>query len=466
MKKTMSLLLALIMLLSGISVFPVSAESGVLDNLLGSAEDVAAAESALSYFEIKNLPSKIDSYAEFEGTAAWDKVSLLGINLDFLYSDKGALSWAELDVFKKDNNGNLVYGEDGYPVKLISKDDISLAFSNINTYLQNILYTMYGGLNMYTSDNAIGLANIIGNIFFHNFKELNPADYKNYFTNEIPSSNEFYRAVVTLSGFDGIVQANWVPRGKNYCEPVIKALCGNSLNFYDEYYTDGLVLSSKIVEAMVKKLLSVGPVDFIYDLVNSFSSQFFVSTYGEPLLALFTHKMPVIGSFIVEEDLYSFDGLLQLVFCDADCYTSGSGSVVKFCPFNFPTERLGATYDKDEALIYIYYYLNLCGRYKNNYEFFENVKDSIESNASISEDDTKKLKALVDGLFLGDFETALKDGIIPLYQVNSSSTSTSIIERMRNSFMIFLKKIADYFDYLRRIFSGELDYGQGNSPFN
>ena len=29
-----------------------------------------------------------------------------------------------------------------------------------------------------------------------------------------------------------------------------------------------------------------------------------------------------------------------------------------------------------------------------------------------------------------------------------------------------LVKIADYFDYLRRLFSGELDYGQGNSPFN
>ena len=466
MKKIISVLLALMMLLSGFSVFTASAEDSGIADMLYSEESIAAAESALSLFEVKNLPGHISSFQEFKKSEAWSKVSLLGIDLDFLYSEKGALHWSELDVFLKDENGKVVYGTDGFPVMLISKDDISLAFTNVGTYLQRIIYNKYGGLNMYTVENAVGLANIIGKIFFPNFVELDVANFKNYFNNEVPSSNDFYKAAIKLSGLDKIIDANWVVRGKNFCEPVVTALGGNYINFLDDYYTDGLVLGSKLLEGMVKKLIAVGPVDFIYDLINTFGSSAYEFTYRTPVLALFTQKSTVIGSYITESELNTFSGLLQLIFCDASCYSTKLGEEVKFCPLDFPVDRIRATTNKEDTLIYLFYYLNLCGRYKNNNEYFNNMITALRVSDQFSADDKMKLESLIKGFFLGDFKTAIKDAIIPLYKENITTATTSLSERMKNAFMSFLKKIADYFNYLRKIFSGELDYGQGNSPFN
>lgn len=465
MKKTISVMLAFIMLLSCFSAFSASAE-GAMGDILYSEETIDEAEAALGHFYVKNLPGHIESFKDFKNSAQWSEVSLLGIDLDFLYSSTEALKWSELDVLLKDDSGKTVYGPDGLPLMLITKEDISLAFTNIGMYLQQVIYNVYGGLNMYTVENAVGLANAIGKILYPDFVELNIANFKNYFNNEIPGTNEFYRAVAKLSGFDRIVEANWVPRGKNYCEPVVKALGGYFISFLDDYYTDGLVLSSKLLEGMFKKLITVGPIDYVYDLLMLFTGISYSATYRTPLLALFTHKIPVISNHVNESELNTFSGLLQLVFCNDDCYSANPGNDARFCPLDFPTERIGATTNKDEALIYIYYYLNLCGRYKDNREFFENVITSLRASSELSSVDKMKLEAIISAFFLGGSEGGFRDAVIPLYKENTSSVSASFPDRIKNAFMSFLKKIADYFDYLRKIFTGELEYGQGNSPFN
>ena len=203
-------------------------------------------------------------------------------------------------------------------------------------------------------------------------RNLHKLYYKDYFTNEVPSANEFYRGVTTLSGLDRLINQNWVTRGKSFSEPVVTMLGGNYITFLDEYYKDGLILGSKILEAMVKKIISVGPVDFVYDLINVFSSTSYQVTYRTPVLALFTHKIAAFGGKMTDEVLNSFDGLLQLIFCDSECYSGASS--LRFCPFDFPEGRYNSTTDKDEKLIYLYYYFNLCGRYKNNSVYFENLK--------------------------------------------------------------------------------------------
>lgn len=467
MKKTLSIFLAFVMLISCFGIFQVSAaESGGIADMLYSEETIAAAQSALAYFKTENLPAHFDDFNEFRKSSDWDEVSLMGISLDFLYEETRPLLWSELDVYKKNEDGKLVYGPDGLPVMLISKDDISLAFTNIGLYLQRLLYKEYGGLNMYTVDNAVAIANLLGKMFYPDFVELDANNYRGYFTNEVPSANEFYRGAVKLSGLDKIIDANWITRGRNFCEPVVEMLGGSYIDFFDEYYDDGLILGSKILEAMVKKLISVGPVDFAYDLINSLTSASYGITYRTPILALFTHKVSVIGSYITESEMKTFDGLLQLAFCNAECYSSKPSAKVKFCPLDFPTERFAGTTDKNEALIYLYYYLNLCGRYKDNGECFNNMKLSVELSTKLSAEDKIKLVALIDGFLLGDFSKTVDDAIIPLYKENISTASGNLFERMKNALMTFLKKIADYFDYLRRLFKGEIDYGQGNSPFN
>lgn len=475
MKKALSIFLALMMFISCFTAVTAGAETGDVADVLYSEESIAASRDALSRFKVNNLPAQFDfSFEERENggnAAVWNQVDLLGMDLDFLYSADRTFIWSGLDIYKKDSNGNILYDLNKNPIVAITMDDISLAFTNINIYLQRVMYKRYGGLNLYNVNNAVALANLIGGTLKPDFKPLDVNNYKNYFTNEIPSANEFFEAVATLSGLDEIVSQNWIPKGKSFSEPLAKLLGSDYITFYTEYYTDGKRLSSKILEASVAKLLTVGPVDYLFDLLNVFTSEAYALTYREPVLALFSTKIASVSEHMTEKDLYSFDGLLHLLFCNCDafadegCYSDDS-SVNHFCAFKFPTERFSKASDKVEKFIYLYYYLNLCGRYKNNGNYLREMKNSIARNTAFAAEDQVKLSALVDGFLLGDFDSTVNNVIVPLYKDNISTAGNSFFERFRNAFMIFMKKIADYFDYLRKIFTGELQYGQGNSPFN
>lgn len=484
MKKIISLFLALTMLFSCATAFNVSAiEAGDIADMIYTEESVAASAAALSHFVVEGLPVQFSgSLEEFKKSEHWDDINLMGITLDFLYNSIDPLIWAKLDVFQKDENGKKVTGPDGYPIALITADDVSLMFTNISLYLQNMFYKKYGGLNLYTVENAVSLANVIGNVFYPDFKNLNVNDYKGYFSNETPSTNEFFRAVTRLSGLDVILNQNWVPKHKVYCEDVVNALGGGYMDFFDEYYEDGLILGSKILESMYTKMISVGPVDLILDILEAFASPAYELVYREPTLALFSLKISRLGDNISLNRLYSFDGLLHLIFCDCDpvavdsdgknyvpegCYSKTDDSADHFVPFDFPLRRYSTTESKDEKMIYLYYYLNLCGRYKNNTSYITSVQNAILGSDKYDEGDKTKIIALLDGFILGKFdEETIEKAIVPLYKESITTSYDSIFDRMKNAFMVFLKKIADYFDYLRKLFNGEIQYGQGNSPFN
>lgn len=474
MKKILSVFLATIMIFSCFSVLPASAEEGGLGDVLYSEETVLAAESALKNFVVKNLPERFDGDLEdFKALPEWEKISLMGITPEFLYSSKGSLVWGQLDVFLTDANGKIIYDKNGNTTLKINKSDISLAMINLNIYLQRVFYNLYGGLNLYTVENAVKLANSIGKMFNHAFEELSVANLTGLFGNETPSANEFFEAVSKLSGFDKIVEINWVSKGRSFCEPLVTVLGGEYVNFYSDYYNDGLKLSSKLLEAIVGKFLTVGPIQFILDVLEVFASPAYEYTYREPTLALFTKK---IGAFsnsgIPEDELRSFNGLLKLIFCDCDpinktgCFSVNVEDVDHFCPFEFPIARYNSAADVEENYIYLYYYLNICGVYRGNTAYFKNIQKSIDKNIKLSRADKDKLIAIIDGFFLGNFSNTVDSVIIPLYKENVETVTDSIFDRFRNAVMVLLKRIADYFEYLRKIFSGELDYGQGNSPFN
>ena len=477
MKKTLSLVLALLMSLSCFSVFFASAESGGLADMLYTDESIAASSKALKNFVVTypaDFPTNgfRGTFEEVKESSWWKKVSLMGISLDFLYSDSTALNWSKLDVYEKDSTGALVRDNNGLPIMKITTEDISLAMTNINMYLQKVFYKTYGGLELYNVENAIKLANIIGKALHHSFVELNVENYRNYFGSEVPTANEFFRAVTMFSGLDDVLNQNWIPKGRAFCEPIVTILGGDYINFFNEYYSDGLVLGSKILEAAIKKILTVGPIDYFVDILDVYGISSYKAIYREPTLALFSQKIAASSAYITVEELDTFDGLLKLIFCDCNaeasegCYAADGRNVNHFDVFDFPVERYTCTTSKDEKMIYLYYYLNICGKYKGNSKYFESLKNSVNNNYRLDIQDRIKLSALISGFFLGNFAETVDEVIVPLYKENISGAGDSIFERFRSAFMIFMKKIADYFDYLRKIFTGELDYGGGNSPFN
>lgn len=485
MKKIISLILSVFMVLSCFCVFTVGAlDANDIADTIYSEESVNASKTALGNLKIKNLPDNFT--CNIRDLESWtdgnpdNDVDLLGMDLDFLYNGKGAYVWGFLDVFLTDANGEKIL-VDGNPVLKISADDVSLAVTNLNIYLQRMFYNKYGTLELYTVENAISITNFIGGMLNPGFSKLNPANFKDLFNNKVPTSNEFYNTISTLSGLDKIITYNWIGKGNNYIQPVINALCGSYVEFYPDYYTDAVKLGAKIIEGAVNKINTVGPIEYVIDLLDLYTRSYEISLRN-PTLDLFALKKDLFQSEIPENEINSFNGLLKLVFCNCNPnnnYMDAAGNIVKtgcfsavpqdvdhFCPVEFPVARYSKASDSTEKFLYLYYYANLCGRYRGNADLIYMWKVYVDSDSKLAADDKVKIKAIIDGLFLGDIDSMIENAIVPLYKGNISTATDSLGDRLRNTFMSFLKKIADYFDYLRKLFSGEIIYGQGNSPFN
>lgn len=477
MKKTISLVLTLIMVFSCFSVLTVNAlDAGDIANAIYNDETISASKAALSNFKIENLPDNFN--CEIRKLPAWtdsdpdNDVNLLGMDLDYLYNCKGSFVWGFFDVYGVDENG--------VSVMKITTDDIALAVNNLNIYLQRVLYSIYGGIGVFTAENAADITNLIGHILRPGFVSLSEDDFKIIFGNKTPTSNDFYKAISEKSGLAELISYNWIGKETSYYQPVIDALGGNYVEFYSEYYSDGVKLGSKIIEGAIGKITTVGPIEYLLDLITVYCSSYDL-VYRNPTLDLFSLKKDAFQSEIPASKLNSFNGLLRLIFCDCDplgtdgngttvktgCFVDETASVDHFCPLEFPVERFNSAADSTERIIYLYYYFNLCGAYRGNKEVINGLNEKIRSSDKLNDTDKARIVAVIDGFFLGKFvESTIDDAIVPLYKENISTATDSIFERFRNTVMGFLKKIADYFDYLRKLFNGDFIYGDGNSPFN
>lgn len=477
MKKTLSVFLAILMVFSCFGVFTASAEGTDL-----TQDELKEVDDAMSYFRVEGLPERFDCSVEelktLEGGKYWNQINLLGMDLDFLYNETGALMWSFLDVYKTDANGNYVYDAAGNRVMKITKGEVALMLSSISAYLKDLFYKTFGGLKLYTVENAISLANLIGNMFFRDFTPLSANNFKDLFGNEVPGSQEFFEAVVELSGVHTIIQENWCPRGRSFCQPVIDVLGGAYTEIHIDNYSDGVELGARILEGMFAEMNIVGPVAFFIDLIQSYTRSY-ETTFREPTLALFTHKSEKILNFEYISEYQSLTGLLKLMFCDCDptardssgesdpegCFASPKKDVAHFCPLEFPTKRIATADDDDEVMIYLFYYLNLCGAHRNNKAVVQTLKTKVKNSNLIYSTAKNRINSILDGFFLNDIDSTTKTLIEPYISEALQPSPNGILDRLKNSIQVFLKKIADYFDYLRKLFTGEIEYGQGESPF-
>lgn len=483
MKKILCLVLSLIMAFGSFGVLFASAEEdSFLDNLAQS--DALNVSSAMNYFKVDfgNLPDgfdcDIDELKTLNNGEYWNEIDLIGMDLDFLYSSADPLLWNSLDVYKTDENGNYVYDETGNRILNISRGDVGIALSAINKYVKELFYSTYGGLKLYNVKNAVSLANLIGNIFYRDFAELDVKNFTNLFGNEQPNAKEFFEAVTTLSKLDVLIQANWCSKGKDYCESIVNIISGKNIDIFTTDYNDGKILGAKMLEGLFSQINFSGPIKTLLGIFRILIISY-DKVYREPIMALFTHKLEKVQSVIPADEFNTFSGLIKLACCNCDpyadedkdrgCFASKAENriVDHFCPLELPTDRLAVSADDDEMLIFIYYYFNLCGKHRGNAAYINSVKANIDNLPEFSSKDKERIKSIFDCYFLNRIDFTAEKLITPYLQesITVSTDGGGIFDRLKNSLMVFLKKIADYFDYLRKIFTGELDYGQGNSPF-
>lgn len=475
MKKAISLFLAILMVFSCFgAVFASAADDGFTNEDLTN-EELTEVDDAMNYFMVNNLPERFDeSIKELRvseaSKAKKDRINLIGMDLEFLYSNTDALMWSFLDVYKTDADGNFVYDETGKRVMKITKGEVALMFSSINSYINDLFYVLFGGLDLYTVENAIFLANTIGSIFFRDFEKLDVNNFSGLFGNEVPNSQEFFEAVVELSGLDIIIQQNWCTRGRDFCQPVVEAMGGKYTNIHVDNYANGKELGARVLEGMFAEMKIVGPVAFFVDLIVSFSRSY-ETIFRDPVLALFSQKTEKILNYEYISEYQTFSGLIKLMFCDCDplkgegCFAGPVQDVEHFCPVEFPTKRIATATDNDEVMIYLFYYFNLCGVHRANKAYINTLKDKINNSKLLFSTQKNRVNSILDGFFLNNIDSTTKTLIEPYIQEALQPSPNGILDRLKNSLQVFLKKIADYFEYLRKLFSGELNYGEGGSPF-
>jgi len=423
MKKTLSLILAAVMLISSFFCFNASAEEGsALDGILSDITNMENFENAVinstSGFEFPEEGDMEVDQMISEGMIAGE---MLGISVDFLYNSKTDLMWKDVSV---------------------SKDDIALASANLNTYLKRALYNKYGGFNLYTMKNnaasvyATKIANFLGNMFYPDFEEVTIQ----FNGTETISEDEFYGEIVKKSGFGDILQYNWCNQGRFDFRPMIETWGLSTDKVLKSEYYDGFRLGKKLVAAVINKFLSEGPISAFMNILNVYSKSYMLYLY-DATLALFSAK--IAAGVINPEDIQTLDGLMNLIVNN-----NNPDDIEKLQFVVMPSDRFRIAKDTSELFLYFIVYSNINCRYKNNTNVVEEYKQSVNDN---------KIDMIIDVLLMGDL-SKLVTQLGSLFQENLQQTPNDLLTRIANTISKFIKMIADYFDNLFAIIMGEKEF--------
>ena len=180
MKKLLCIFMAVMMLISSVSVIGASAADG---------------------YAAKNpITDSFDSFEEFVDENG-DK-EIYGYTYKFLYEEKGAVDWSKLAIY---------FDKAGVPSQS-TRRSISLAFSNINNHFKRLMTNFFGGDRLYTEEYATDIANFVGKMVYPDFKETT-VSFPNGVT---PNEDDFYKFVADASGIVPLIQTNWIDKGIDF----------------------------------------------------------------------------------------------------------------------------------------------------------------------------------------------------------------------------------------------------------
>ncbi len=438
MKKVISVFLALTIALSSffcVNVFAAEGSGSVIEdifdditNMENFENSIITGSSGFIYPEDADYDvDKMIENGEIEG-------EMLGITLDFLYNESAALAWGKLDV---------------------SRDDLSLARANVNTYLQRLLVKKLGGFNLFSmtpnekgipaaSYYATVITNFLGNLFYPNYTDKTIS----FEGTEHISSDEFYGTIVTESGFGELLQYNWCNQIGVDFRPMIETWGLKCENVLKSEYRDGFRLGKKLVAAVINKFIDEGPVNAMLDIIHVYSRSYYLYLY-DATLALFSLR--VSAGDVTPEELKSLHEIFNIVF---NGNNEDDTSKLQFV--QMPTNRFRTSVDKTELFLYLIVYFNINSKYKDNESVIEGYKSQVNS-MKLSADDKATIKSIIDGVLKGDLKD-LVSRLSALFSKNVTETPNVIFKSIKNAIAAFFKKIVDYFDNLFKMLSGEKEF--------
>lgn len=438
MKKVISLFLVLSIALTSLFSFGAFAAEGgsVVEDLFDDVTNmenfensIVTGSSGFIYPEDADYDvDKMIENGEIEG-------EMLGITLDFLYNESTAIAWGKLDV---------------------SRDDLSLAKANVNTYLQRLLKNEYGGFNLFSMElnengiprasyNATVITNFLGHLFYPNYVDKNIT----FTTTDLyVAEDDFFGTIVRESGFGELLQYNWCNQISVDFRPMIETWGLNCDDVLKTDYRDGFSLGKKLLAAAIDKFLNEGPINAMLDIIHIYSRSYYLYLY-DATVALFSLR--ISAGDVTPEELVSLHEIFNLVL---NGNNDSDSSKLQFV--QMPTDRFRSAEDKTELFLYLIVYFNINARYKNNELVIEDFKAQVD-DMNISADDKTVIKSIIDGILKGELKD-LVTHLTALFSKNVSETPDDIFKSIKNAIASFFKKIVDYFDNLFKMLSGEKEF--------
>ncbi len=437
MKKLLCIFMAVMMLFSSVSVIGASAADG---------------------YAAKNpITDSFDSYEEFVDENG-DK-EIYGYTYKFLYEDKGFVDWTKLDIrFQKE----------GIPTQS-TRTSISLALSNMNNHFKRLMTNFFGGDKLYTEEYASDIANFVGKLVYPEFKEVT-VKFPN---NATPNEDDFFKFVADASGLVPLIQTNWIDAGIDF-KGFFRAFGIDTNAIISHKYTDGRAMAATLIKGAVTLMMAYGPLEAMYRVLDAFTTNYF-SLY-DATTSLFRLKINA-GKRVSGTDAYgqpnrreytsdelnSIEGFLSFVF----------DGVTEYEFFTFPRMKMLDVGEKPEKLLCLMMYFAINYRYKNNADVINGLATKLKAfvyngsrykTAGYTDQAIKaatdKFDAMIDIIFKGDVTLDAVAMLSALTQEHIDETPNDILTQLKNWLSKLMRKIADYFDYVLKVLTGEHQYGQ------
>lgn len=424
--------------------------------LMLSSFAVIGASAADGYAAKNPITDNFSSYDEFVKENGNKKI--LGYTYDFLYESNAYVDWSKLDIW---------FSSQGLPVQS-TDGSFALAFGNMNAYLKRVMNSFFIGQKLYTEEYGVDLINFFGKLIDPNFVPVTKA----FDNNLSPNDYDFFETIAVKSGLADTIQTNWCDQGVDY-RAFFSVFGANVKDIVSSKLGDGKHVAKALVEGAVNSFIAVGPLEYAFGVLERLSGSYSSVVY-DAATALFSRKIAAgkpdrqengeirrVDYSVAELD--SVQGFLTYVF----------DGVLDYDFFTFPEARISSAANRTEKQLFMYMYFTINYKYKYNEKAINGFAQKI--NGFLLEGDRyyyagydyeqitdimNKISMIVDTVFRGNISDEAVAFVQSLTKENLDATPDDMKDQLESWFAKLLRKIADYFDYLLKLFTGEIKFGE------